>query len=409
MSIKLPSTTLQRHEYFMARALTLAAKGAGWTSPNPLVGCVIVKNSKVIASGYHRRYGQAHAEIDALTQLTAPNKKHKSLLTHPALPHNLRGATIYVTLEPCVHYGQTPPCVTAIIQSGIKQAVIATLDPNPIIHGRGIRALRVAGISTIVGVLAKPAQYQNRLFFYWVQKHKLYVCVKVAVSQDNKITKESGIRTKISSATADLFTQNLRQCFDAVLVGAQTVIIDNPRLTARGRVHSDQKRHQPIPIILDGRLRLPLSARLLQNPQTIVATTAKAPTTKLRATQKKVNVLILPDHLGHLAWHDFLTALNKRGITNLLVEGGQQILTQVLAAQVVQEWIMVRAPQKFNAGLDFVEQPQKFNQKFRLRAKYQCGRDTLEFYYPKNSYGTKISTPSPRFPGFPLVATAFFR
>ena len=229
----------------MTLALRLAAKGRGRTSPNPMVGAVVVAAGRILGQGYHQRAGGPHAEVLALRQAG----------------RRAAGATLYVTLEPCGHTGKrTPPCVPLILESGIRRVVVAQLDPNPLVSGRGIRALRAAGLRVEIGCGARQARRLNAVYSHWMRTGRPFVIMKAGMTLDGKIATASGESRWITGEAARRDAHRLRSRVDAVLVGIGTVLRDDPALTARV---SDQPRRQPIRIVLDSRLRIPLKARVL--------------------------------------------------------------------------------------------------------------------------------------------------
>ena len=354
---------------FMKRALALAEHGLGFVSPNPLVGAVVVKNERIIGEGYHARYGESHAEAAALEDARARGE-------------DPRGATLYITLEPCNHTGHQPPCVEAIIKAGIGKVVYAIANPNPAVRGGGARVLEKSGIEIAGGVLSAEAREQNKIWLYWITAKTPYVCIKVAATLDNKITKKIGAATQISCPESQQFSHTLRQQFDAILVGEGTVAIDNPALTTR-LAGLPIPPHQPLRVIVDGRLTISPAARVLNDAHCLVLTTSAAHPTALSAIKKKAAVAIVPGTNGRIASADILRELSKRFITSILIEGGQQILTDFFADGPVNEWIIIRSPLTFGEGLDFIAGPDQFTKKFSQQKTVPAGRDTIEFYSPR--------------------------
>ena len=281
---------MRSDQHFMSLALKLAQKGEGKTSPNPMVGAVIVKNGKILATGFHHKAGFPHAEIEALKKI-----KFKA-----------KGATLYCNLEPCCHFGRTPPCVDKIIQSGITRVVIAHEDPNPKVKGRSIKKLKKAGIKVDVGVLKKEALFLNRFFITWVTKKRPYIILKAAVSRDGKIAPDPKFRKKrepfwLTGPKARGQVHELRSRVDAILVGVNTVIADNPHLTVRGK----GRVRQPFRIVLGRRSRIPKNSKIF------------GPGGKLFIARPRT---LSP----------FLRGLAKKGVTSILVEGGAQIFKSFL-------------------------------------------------------------------------------
>lgn len=318
-----------KHEKFMRLALKLAAKGKGETNPNPMVGAVVVKNNRLIAQGYHRKAGAAHAEVIALEKAGRA----------------AQGATLYVTLEPCAHFGRTPPCVGKIIKSGIKEVVFAMSDPNPLNNGQGRRFLKRHGLKVVSGILEHQAQELNRVFVKYISTNMPYVTVKVAQSLDGKIATFGGDSRWITHLRTRRFTNSLRSQADAILVGINTVLKDNPFLTCRrGRTLC---KKQPVKVIVDTRLRLvrKLNIFSVRSPaRVIIATTSLAPTGKIAYFRKNCQVLILKKKNGKVDLKDLFRALAKQEIAHLLIEGGGEIIAAALKEKLVDEMIICIAP-----------------------------------------------------------------
>ena len=324
-------------EGFMRRALRLARKGEGRVSPNPMVGAVIVRDGRIIAEGYHRRYGENHAEINAIANATEP----------------VAGATFYITMEPCSHYGKTPPCVEALIAGRPGRVVVGTIDPNPLVSGRGIAALQSHGISTTVGVLEEACQRQNEAFFKYIRTGIPFVTLKFALTLDGRIATATGHSRWISSSPSLRFAHRLRRAHDAILVGAGTVLRDDPELTCRlvrGR--------NPLRIVVDSHLRTSPDASVfdVRRSPTIVAVTGKAPEERRRLfEQKGIEVLELDeDEGGRVDLQGLLNLLGQRKIASLLVEGGAGVNTSFLRANLVDRLIAVIAPKIVGAGISAV-------------------------------------------------------
>ncbi|MFH1753154.1 MAG: bifunctional diaminohydroxyphosphoribosylaminopyrimidine deaminase/5-amino-6-(5-phosphoribosylamino)uracil reductase RibD [Candidatus Omnitrophota bacterium] len=313
--------------HFMKMALALAKRGEGLTSPNPLVGTVLVKNGRVLSKGYHKRAGSHHAEIIAL------NKAGKKAM----------GSTLYVTLEPCVHHGKTPPCVDRIIKEGVKRVVIGARDPNPINNGRGMKRLRREGVDVVCGVLRSEAERLNRAFNVYITKKRPYVSIKAAQSLDGKIATFSGNSKWITNRLSRNFAHNLRGRVDAVLVGVNTVIKDDPRLSAR----AGNPKKQPIKIVLDSRLRAPLTRRLFKNGKkdVIVAATVRAPKERVeRFRRAGIEVVLFKEDRGVVDIRALLRYLAKRGISHLLVEGGGSVIASFIDKALADEVFIFISP-----------------------------------------------------------------
>lgn len=313
------------HQHFMQHALALAEQGECTVSPNPMVGCVIVKNGKIIAQAYHQRAGEAHAEILALREAGK----------------NARGATLYVTLEPCCHFGRTPPCVASIVAEGITKVVVACKDPNPRVAGQGLQALREAGIAVDLGVCEAQARMLNRRFFHYITHKRPFVISKWAISLDGKTAVTPGDEPQLSCEASLRHMHKLRQSVDAILIGAQTALRDNPLLTVRYHDEYAQPRH-PIRIILSSQTELPIRLRVFDPRlpgRTVLVTTAMTSAEWRDAlSHQGVEVLLLSASAsGGIELSSLLTLLGEREITCLLVEGGMQVHHSFLAAGLIDE------------------------------------------------------------------------
>ncbi len=297
-------------KYYMQMALSLALKARGRTSPNPLVGAIIVKEKEIVGKGYHRRAGLAHAEINALKMAG----------------ENARGATLYVTLEPCAHFGRTPPCCEAIIKAGLKRVVIATLDPNPKVSGRGVKWLRQSGIAVSVGCLGAKARKINEVFFKWIATKQPWLILKCALSLDGKTATCAGESKWITKEAARRYVHVLRDRCDAIMVGINTVLCDDPSLTTRFLPQGKN----PVRIIVDSKGRLPLDKRVVcdKKAPTIFATTEQAAREKLEKLREKgVEIMLCSmDEGGKVDLNDLCQKLGQREICSVLVEGGASLL-----------------------------------------------------------------------------------
>ena len=315
----------------MRLALRLGRRGLGYTSPNPPVGAVLVANGSVVGRGYHRQAGLPHAEVEALRQAG----------------ERARGAALYVTLEPCAHHGRTPPCTDAVIAAGVRRVVIGTRDPNPTVPGKGLERLRAAGIIVSTGVLHPACEALIAAFRKHVTTGLPFVTLKLAASLDGRIATASGDSKWITGEDSRRFVHRLRAEHDAVLVGAGTVMQDNPDLTCRLRGHGRSGRN-PIRIILDGRLRLPLGARVLTNTQTaatlVIAGRGVSATKVRRLEACGAEVLCLPAKAGQIALSEVLRALGGRGIMSVLIEGGARVAAAAVAEHMVDRLLFFYAP-----------------------------------------------------------------
>ena len=325
-------------EEYMRLALRLARRGLGWASPNPMVGAVLVRDNHIIGRGYHRRYGGSHAEINALQDASVA----------PV------GATLYVNLEPCCHYGKTPPCVDAIISSKIKRVVIGTLDPNPQASGKSVRILNEHGIETRTGVLEEECRELNKSHFKYMTTGMPLVTLKFAQTLDGRIATAGGDSRWVSSEAFRKRAHKLRAINDAILVGIDTVLADNPQLMVRlvrGR--------NPARVILDSRLRMPLDAEIIKTGKAapvIIATTPQADGEKVsRLRELGIEVMVVqPDASGEIDLKALLQALGGRNISSLLVEGGARVITSFLRQKLADKAIVAIAPKILGKGTDAV-------------------------------------------------------
>lgn len=318
------SITESEMNTFMQKALQLAEKGRYTVSPNPMVGCVIVKNNTIIGEGFHERAGEPHAEVHAL------EKAGKKAC----------GADAYVTLEPCCHYGRTPPCTNALIQSGIKRVFIACQDPNPLVAGQGIKILNAAGIETFVGIKEKEAIELNKIFFHFMKYKRPFVIAKWAMSLDGKTITHPNDSRIISDAHCHSHTHETRQAVDAIVIGSKTAFLDNPQLTAReNNIHTAK---QPWRIILCSQGNLPLDLNILSADlpgKTIIVVNTFTDKNWIEKIQKKgIETWILPSNTqNQISIKALLDELSKNNITSLLVEGGEKVRNSFFREKYVDE------------------------------------------------------------------------
>ena len=314
---------------YMQRALDLAQRGKGETSPNPMVGAVIVHNDKIIAEGWHKRCGGDHAEIVAFKNLSQSKKQA------------LSQARLYINLEPCCHYGRTPPCVDDIIRRGIKEVVIAMKDPNPLVNGKSIRKLRQEGIKVRVGILEKEAKKLNESFIKYQTTGFPFVVAKCAQTLDGKIATATGDSQWITSEASRKFAHTMRDEFDAIMVGINTVLKDNPRLNG-----SRKKNFKKV--ILDSQLRISPHARLFAqvDPKNcFLVTTAKASVKKIKNFESRnINILVAPQMQGKIDLKWVMKELAKYQITSLLIEGGANVIGRALKQRIVDKMLIYIAP-----------------------------------------------------------------
>ena len=341
------------HERFMAMCLALAEKGKGRVSPNPLVGAALVRDGRVIARGYHRRFGSPHAEAECIRRARG----------------SLRNATLYVNLEPCVHHGKTPPCVDLIVASGIRRVVAGMQDPNPIVAGRGIRKLRRNGIRVTVGVLREEAESLNRRFIRHITRRRPYVHVKIAQSLDGMIARRGVKRGVISSRRSRELVHRWRAEYDAVMVGGSTIRTDDPRLTVRLAHGRD-----PAVIILDGRLSVPSHATVFRagrERSVYLCATRRAIDAKkskaLRLEELGVQLIAFPERNSRIPLRHVFAELYKRNIASILVEGGRDVFSQVLRDGPLDELSIFVSPKLIGDGVPSVAFPGKaVTRKMRL-------------------------------------------
>ncbi len=312
---------------YMRRACRLALKGAGRTSPNPMVGAVLVRHGRVVGVGYHHFAGADHAEIVALKRAGA----------------KARGATLYLTLEPCSHHGRTPPCADALIRAGVKEVVCGCRDPNPLVAGRGFSRLRRAGVTVRIGILEKDCRRIIESFAKFITTQLPFVTLKLAASLDGKIAASSGDARWISGMQSRHAVHQLRNVADAVLIGSGTLRADDPQLTCRipgGR--------NPWRIVMDSRLRIPLSARILHHEdphKTIIVAGSRAPASKARAIEARgAQVWRLPLGSNGVRWRFVLRKLASMDVVSLLIEGGAEIAASALKERAVDKVIFFYAP-----------------------------------------------------------------
>jgi len=326
-----------RDEDYMKLALKLARRGLGKTSPNPMVGAIIVKDNRIIGQGYHHHYGGNHAEINALQSAR----------------ENVSGATLYVTLEPCCHYGKTPPCVEAILQNKIGRVVIGALDPNPRVNGKSVVILNQHGIETKVGVLEDECRDLNEAHFKLMSTGLPLVSLKFAQTLDGRIATATGDSQWISGERFRRLAHKLRATHDAVMVGIDTVLADNPQLTVRL-----VKGRNPTRVILDSRLRIPLDAEVLKTEAapTIIATTPRADEKKLTHLREMgIEVLVSEENeAGEVDLRHLLELLGERKTSSVLVEGGAGVITSLLRQNLADKIIVAVAPKIMGKGIEAV-------------------------------------------------------
>lgn len=311
---------------YMLRAIALAKKGVGWTNPNPMVGAVIVKNGRVIGEGYHQRCGELHAERNALAART----------------ESAEGATLYVTLEPCCHYGRTPPCTQAILEHKIARVVIGSRDPNPLVAGKGAQMLREQGVIVEQDVLRAECDAINPVFFHYITTGRPYVVMKYAMTLDGKICSRTGASKWITGEAARRHVHRLRGRYSAIMAGIGTVLADDPLLNCR-----IEGAHQPTRVIVDSHLRIPLDSQICRTAQdysTVVACTQRGEEKARKLERLGVRVLCMPGADGRVDLRALIEWLGGEKLDSVLIEGGGQLHEAALRAGLVNHVCAYLAP-----------------------------------------------------------------
>lgn len=324
-------------EGYMKLALELAKKGIGRVHPNPMVGAVIVKDGKILGQGYHKKCGEGHAEVNAFKDAEEKNE-------------NVEGAEMYVTLEPCSHFGKTPPCADKIIEKKISKVFIGTLDPNPLVAGRGVKKLKDAGIYVEYGILESECYKLNEVFMKYIVKKEPFVVMKTGMSLDGKIATYSGESKWITEEKSREDVHNLRNELTGIMVGINTVLKDNPQLTCR--VNGGRN---PIRIIVDSNLKIPMDCKIVNTAkevETIIATTDKANLDKINSLEDKgVKIIVVPSKNGKVNLKELMTILGKLKIDSILLEGGGTLNFSALEEGIVDKVKIYIAP-KIIGGKD---------------------------------------------------------
>ncbi len=355
----------------MERAIELAKRARGFTSPNPMVGAVIVKDGKVIGEGYHERCGELHAERNALASLT----------------ESAEGATIYVTLEPCCHYGKTPPCTEAIIEHKLAKVVIGSRDPNPLVSGKGAAILRKAGIEVVEDFMREECDAINPIFFHYITTKRPYVAMKYAMTMDGKIATRTGASRWITGEAARNHVQTLRHAYKGIMVGIGTVLADNPMLNCRMQGGID-----PVRIVCDTHLRIPMDCQIVQTADTIETILATSTNEKEKIDQlikKGVQILQIPEKDGCIDLNLLMQTLGEKGIDSILLEGGGRLNDSFLREKLIQKAYVYLAPKIFGGedaktpvegiGVSLPEQ----SANFKLQQIQQIEEDILLEYIAK--------------------------
>lgn len=357
--------------FYMQRAIELAEKGLGFTNPNPMVGAVVVKNGRVIGEGWHERYGEWHAERNALNHCV----------------ENPAGATMYVTLEPCCHYGKTPPCTEAIIESGITRVVVGMQDPNPLVEGKGLERLRTTGIDVVTGIEEERVREQNRVFLNYIAGKKPWIVMKTAMTLDGKIASRSGDSKWVTGPEARAEVQEIRARYMAILVGIGTVEADDPLLNCR---ITEREVRQPIRIVADSNARVSLDSRLVRTAgefRTIVAHTRFANEERLRELWVRgVETLPCDDKEGLIDVHDLSRRLRELNIDSVLLEGGGNLNFSFLREGLIDEGYAFIAPKLIGGrnaktpveGVGF--ESMRDSVKLEIKEMRRIGEDLLMFF-----------------------------
>ena len=354
------------NEKFMRLCFELALRGSGYVSPNPLVGSVIVKNGEIISEGWHEKFGGLHAEVNAIN-----NAKE-----------NLDGAALYCNLEPCCHTNKkTPPCVPAIIGSGIKEVFVCNIDPNPEVAGKGIQQLKEAGIKVEEGILKEEGEYLNRFFFKYINTRNPFITLKVAQTVDGFISKREGEQTAITGSEANIFIHKMRAFYDAVLVGANTIRVDDSRLDVRyieGR--------NPVRVIVDGNLSIPESSKVIVLPDhhnTWIFTSHNSNKEKVESIRRRgVKVFEMEaDQENMIPLKKIFEKLGEEKISSVMVEGGSEIYNQLANQRLVDDSILLQSPKAFGRGVRAMEVD--FPREMETFGVEQLGNDVKILLRPK--------------------------
>ena len=318
------------HKKYIEIVLKIAEKGKGNVSPNPLVGCIIVKRGKIVGKGYHKKYGGDHAEVVAIKNA---GKKAAN-------------ATMYINLEPCSHWGKTPPCTEKIVEAGIREVIIGMYDPNPLVEG--FRELKFRGIKTKICILEKKAKKLNEIYVKYMKTKRPFVILKLAMTMDGRIATRTGDSKYITGRDARRYVHQLRSEVDAVMVGINTVLKDNPKLTPRL-----VKGKDPMKVVVDSELKMPLKCNLMKHPsKLIIATTSKASKKKInKFYQKGVNVVVLKCKKSLVDLKELMKELGKKELTSVMIEGGAELNSSAIKDKIANKLLVFTAPKLVGNGL----------------------------------------------------------
>ena len=376
--------TVSKESKYMLHAIALAKNGEGRTNPNPLVGAVLVKNNEIIGEGFHQKYGGLHAEREALKNCEENG-------------NSAEGATLYVTLEPCCHFGKQPPCTQAIVKSGIRRVVVGSRDPNPLVHGKGNSFLREQGIEVTEDFLKDECDALNPIFFHYISTRTPYVALKYAMTADGKTASKTGKSKWITGEKSRLFVHQLRNRYSCILAGIGTVLADNPLLTSRipgGR--------NPVRIICDSKLRIPLDCNIVKTAKEIPTIIACCQENEKKSALEKsgCEVLCLPGKTG-VDLKKLTKTLGKRSLDSVLIEGGSEIHYSALEAGIVQHIYAFTAPKIFGGKAktpvegEGIELPENCFQ-LELERIEKIGDDILaEYNVPQNASGKTCTGEQP--------------
>ena len=340
---------MNKDELFMREAIKLAKRGIGRVSPNPLVGAIIVNNGTTVSKGYHKGPGKPHAEAEAI--------KRAGKMAE--------GGTMYVNLEPCSHYGRTPPCVKAIVDAGIKRVVASMQDPNPLVNGNGFKYLSNHGVALSIGILEKEARELNKFYLHFIKEKRPYVIAKMALTLDGFLGDDRRKIIKLTSRNSLKYVHRLRNMVDAILVGVDTVIKDNPFLNIR----YIKSKHDPIKVVFDTFLRIPVDANLFKTDGKVIIVTSS------NKQFEGANLWKIKQKNGYIDIDAFMERSYREGIQSILVEGGAKIFTSFLNSKFIDEVILFYAPLFLGEGIDSVTE--KMKREIKVKKARKIGNDIL--------------------------------
>lgn len=362
----------QFRDRMMKRALALARRGVGKTTPNPAVGCVVTRDARIVGEGWHRKAGTPHAEIHALAMAG----------------DNAQGADVFVTLEPCAHYGKTPPCTEALIRAGVARVFVGMTDPNPLVSGRGVAALRAAGIDVECGILERECRMLNEPFIKHITTGLPFVILKSAMTLDGKTATSTGDSKWVTGEKSRRYVHRLRAMVDAVMVGVGTVLADDPQLTCRMGVRGED----PLRVVVDSRLRTPPDAALFgveSSAKTLLATIEPDSSRAGSLAEAGAEILVCRESHGKVDLEDLLVKLGARGIQSVLLEGGRELVASALRSGIIDTFLLFFAPKLLGGeggfGLSAGTGPDRMADALRLRdvTVTRFGEDILVRGYPE--------------------------